>query len=316
MGNKDYYEVLGLPRFSSIDEIKHAFRTLARKYHPDLNPGNREAEAKFKEINEAYDILSDDQKRSACDTLLRGTVNASNVACTSSATAGRSPFGTSAGVPIDFSRFPDFDSFLSSQMRGNVTDKTRGRSGSGARIELSARQAFNGTVYELRSGENGVKRIFFPAGVSMNGDTFRIQEDRIPVVVNFEGILYRAGKDGLEYTLPLSIREAMNGGTLSGIPTPWGPVEFSIPAQSDIGRIVRLTCMGWPIKTKSSDLTDQDRAKLGIGENGKSFWLSASQLKQLGRVTDLYIHTELAIEENPRSNWSFLGPEELLIQSL
>ena len=63
MAEKDLYAVLGVPRTASADAIKKAYRKLARKYHPDVNPGNREAEARFKEISEAYDILSDPEKR-------------------------------------------------------------------------------------------------------------------------------------------------------------------------------------------------------------------------------------------------------------
>ncbi|MCR5336863.1 MAG: molecular chaperone DnaJ [Synergistes sp.] len=66
-GKKDYYEILGVGREASADEIKKAYRTLTRKYHPDANPGNKEAEAKYKEINEAHEVLSDPQKRAQYD---------------------------------------------------------------------------------------------------------------------------------------------------------------------------------------------------------------------------------------------------------
>lgn len=69
MAKRDYYEVLGVKRNSSLAEIKKAYRKLARKYHPDLNPGNAEAERKFKEISEAYDVLGDKDKRKRYDQL-------------------------------------------------------------------------------------------------------------------------------------------------------------------------------------------------------------------------------------------------------
>ncbi len=69
--NKDYYAILHVPRFSSISEIKISYRSLAKKFHPDMNPGNKASEEKFKEINSAYDILSDEQNKIIYDEKLR-----------------------------------------------------------------------------------------------------------------------------------------------------------------------------------------------------------------------------------------------------
>src|SRR2546426_8414875 len=69
MDYKDYYKTLNVSRGASTEDIKKAFRKLARKYHPDVNPGDKKAEEKFKEINEAYEVLSDPDKRHKYDTL-------------------------------------------------------------------------------------------------------------------------------------------------------------------------------------------------------------------------------------------------------
>jgi len=101
MNSKDYYKILGVKENAGKDEIKSAYRNLAKKYHPDANPGNKEAEEKFKEISEAYDVLSDDKKRSQYDQMRK---------------FGGS-FGGGPSQGFDFSGF-DFDSFRGSTKRG------------------------------------------------------------------------------------------------------------------------------------------------------------------------------------------------------
>lgn len=92
MDYKDYYKVLGVSRTASTDDIKKAFRQLARKYHPDVNPGNKQAEARFKEINEAYEVLSAPDKRRKYDTLGPNWQEQFGPAATNS--RARSPFTT------------------------------------------------------------------------------------------------------------------------------------------------------------------------------------------------------------------------------
>lgn len=69
--SKDYYAILHVPRFSSFDALKKSYRELAKKYHPDVNPGNKQAEERFKEITNAYDVLSDPQNKLIYDERLR-----------------------------------------------------------------------------------------------------------------------------------------------------------------------------------------------------------------------------------------------------
>ncbi|HIZ55701.1 MAG TPA: molecular chaperone DnaJ [Firmicutes bacterium] len=102
---RDYYESLGISKTASEDEIKKAYRQLAKKYHPDLNPGDKEAEARFKEINEAYEVLSDSQKRARYDQFGHAGVDPS--------AAGGYGGGYSGGVNMDFGDLGDiFESFF------------------------------------------------------------------------------------------------------------------------------------------------------------------------------------------------------------
>ena len=137
---KDLYSILGVSRDADENVLKKAYRSLAKKYHPDLHPDDAEAEAKFKEINEAYELLGDPEKRKAYDKTQQVTTQHTKTGTTQTKT-GQSR--TPRGGPIDFSQMQGgFSQFFGFDPEtGKVTDESR-LSGNGKKNPLDASDIF------------------------------------------------------------------------------------------------------------------------------------------------------------------------------
>ena len=145
MSKRDYYEVLGVPRSASLDDIKKAYRKLAMQYHPDRNPNSKAAEEKFKEINEAYEVLSNEEKRARYDRFGHAGVG------TSAASDGANPFAGRANMEDIFSAFSDifgsqFGEGFAEATGSRRRSRQRGVPGSDLKIRLKL------TLEEIANG--------------------------------------------------------------------------------------------------------------------------------------------------------------------
>jgi len=255
---RDYYEVLGVPRTASADEIKRAYRQLARKHHPDLQPAAERAKAaeRFKEINEAHEVLRDPDKRSKYDALGAGWKSGADF--TPSPGAGEG----AADAPEweDLGGFSDFFASLFGRPTGRASrDGVRIMvPGSDVEAELPV------TLEELLRG--GRRRVTLDGSRSLDveiplgaraGSMLRLAGQGEPGAGGGPpGDLYlrlrlipqprfRAAGDDLEMDLPLWPWQAVLGADLR-IETPDGPVTLKVPAGTQSGRRLRLRGRGLP----------------------------------------------------------------------
>lgn len=270
---KDYYEILGVPRNADEKEIKKAYRRLARQYHPDVNPGDKAAEERFKEINEAYEVLSDPEKRARYDQFGREWQRYQQAGAPggfdwSAWTQPGGPrvqytyttaedledlFGEGAG-------FSDFFETLFGRGFGPRADRTRApRPRRGQDIEqpvqVTLAEAYHGTTRVLTKDGRRLE-VKIPPGVR-SGSRIRMAGEGIPGVGGSEaGDLYlvvevlpderfeRRG-DNLYTEVEVPLYTAILGGEAT-VPTVDGSVVLTIPPETQNGRLFRLRGKGMP----------------------------------------------------------------------
>jgi curved DNA-binding protein len=263
MEYRDYYKLLGVPKGATEKEIKAAYRKLAHKFHPDKNPGNKEAEARFKEIAEAYDVLGDKEKRKRYDEL------GANWSAYSRAAPGAQGWpGGAGGVRIDFEDLGGAQGFsdffrtffggaggFSGFGRGAAEEPAVGMDTEGE-VVLTLSEVLHGTTREVSlAGSSRRVEVRIPPGVK-EGSRIRVAGEggrgrggrrgdlylrvRIAPDPNFE----RNGDD-LQTTIRVPLTAAVLGGA-AVVKTLDGSVEIKIPPDSPPGRVFRLRGQGLP----------------------------------------------------------------------
>jgi DnaJ-class molecular chaperone len=250
------YELLGVKPTASAEEIQKAYRKLAKKYHPDLNPGDRTAEDRFKAVSAAYDLLSDPEKRARFD---RGEIDASG-AERPQRRYYRDYAAEDAGPSYHRgSGFADFmDQDILSELLRRGTRSRFAMPGQDLRFRLAVDflEAVNGTRKTVTLPDGQSLDIVIPAGMR-DGQVVRLAGkggpgigggppgDALIEVHVRPHRLFARQDDDIRLEVPISLREAVLGGRIQ-IPTPTGPVMVSVPKGSNTGRILRLKGKGAP----------------------------------------------------------------------
>ena len=271
MEYKDYYKILGVSKTATEKEIKSAYRKLAQQFHPDKNPGNNKAEDKFKEINEAYEVLGDPQKRAKYDRLGASYAQWERAGrpgggfdfsqWTGSPGGSRTSYGDMKDLFGGAGGFSDFFDSLFGGSGGFGEAVGRGQRGrmraddAEQPIEISLEEAYHGTERTLRKGERRLE-IKIPPG-ARTGTKVRVAgEAGLPLAGQVAGDLYlvvtvraharfRREGDDLHVDLPVEVYTALLGGE-ARVPTLNGDVVLSIPPETQSGKTFRLSGKGMP----------------------------------------------------------------------
>ncbi|AOW47373.1 DnaJ C-terminal domain-containing protein [Acetobacter ascendens] len=265
MSVRDPYDVLGISKNASQDDIRKAYRKLAKKYHPDLNPDDKKAEEEFKAVNQANDLLSDSEKRARFD---RGEIDAAGQERHPGFGGGGGGFNDFGGGAGGF-RYSGGPGGASGFTEEDLSDLFGGMFGGGARARRSgprkgADRSYTLKVSFLDAVNGGKSRITLPEGSTLNvtippgiedGKVLRLRGKGAPgvqggpdgdalitVTVMPDPTYTREGND-LRENLDVDLKTAALGGAIM-VPTPTGTVKMNVPAGSDTGSVLRLRGKG------------------------------------------------------------------------
>jgi len=268
---EDLYSVLGVQKTASAGDITKAYRKLAKKLHPDLNPGDTVAEDKFKQISHAYSILKDPEQRGKYD---RGEIDASGQERPQQQYYREYAGGPEGARYHSSAGFEDIGAFsdLFGDMFGGAAGMRGGRRGGGQfsmrgqdaqyHLDISFLDAVNGTKQRITLPDGGTLDVTIPAGVS-EGQVLRLKGKGMPglgegppgdalveVGVKPHPVFKREGND-IVVDLPISFDEGVLGGKVE-VPTIGGRVAATVPAGSNTGQTLRLKGRG--VKGKGDQL--------------------------------------------------------------
>lgn len=273
MEYKDYYKALGVDKNATTDQIKKAYRKLARQYHPDVNPNNPDAERKFKEVNEANEVLSDEEKRRKYDELGADWQRYQQAGAGRGQAQGGfdwSQYAQQGGFSsADFGDGADFSDFFGS-IFGNMGGRAGGsRAGAGsdyqAELELTLEDAYRGGPRTLNVGGKSLRITIHP-GVE-DGQTIRLRDQGAPGRNGGpNGSLYitlrvlpdpRFARNGNDLTqeVQVPLYRALLGGE-QVVDTLSGPVKINIKPETQNGTRLRLRGKGFPVYRKEGQFGD------------------------------------------------------------
>lgn len=263
----DYYQILGVDKSATDKDIKTAYRKLARKYHPDVNPNDKEAQKKFQELNEANEVLSDPEKRKKYDQYGKDWEHGAEYEKARQARASSNQGGNPYGGDDNFSDF--FESMFGGSSgfggaRGGRQTRFRGQDYQ-AEVHLTLQEAYETHKQTLTVNGKNI-RITVPAGIE-NGQNIKIQGHGGPgsnggpngdLFITFtvsNDDKFRRAKNDLHITSDIDLYTAVLGGEII-LETLSGKVKLPVKAETQNGSIVRLKGKGFPVYKQDGQFGD------------------------------------------------------------